>query len=287
MELDASFWTSLVIDAVVGTSVTFVLAFGLFMTYGMFRVVNMAHGDMVMLGAYVASSIQDAGGGFLVQVLAAASAVAALAFAMDRICVGRLREQSSLATLLATWGFGLVISQSIRLAAGSGGRFVDAPLTGQIEVAGAPYSSYQLALVAFAVVLLAIAWYLLGRTGLGAKIRACVDSRRLAEIHGINTRLMFTSTFCVGGAFAGVAGALLAPISAINPNIGSGLSVSAFMVLITGGLGSITSAAFGSLVVGGARSVIGTLTSVTAATLAIFALVALILIMRRRDTSLD
>jgi urea transport system permease protein len=286
-EFDSAFWTSLVIDAAVASAVTFLLAFGLFVSYGMFRVVNMAHGDMVMAGAYVASAAQSAGSGFVLAVIAAAATVAAIAFAMERICIGRLRNQSALATLLSTWGFGLVISQSVRLMSGSGGRYVDPPFGGQIEILGAPYASYQIALLGVACSLFALTWYLLARTGRGTRFRACMDNHKLAELQGINTRLLFSATFAVAGAFAGIAGALLAPISAINPDVGSGFSVSAFMVLITGGLGSVTSAAFGSLVVGGAHSMIGAFTTATAAKLALLVIVAVILMFRRRDPDFD
>jgi branched-subunit amino acid ABC-type transport system permease component len=271
----------------VASAVTFLLAFGLFVTYGMFRVVNMAHGDMVMLGAYVASALQSAGSGFVIAVIGAAMAVAGTALVMERICIGRLRTRSALATLLATWGFGLVLSQSVRLISGSGGRFVDPPVSGQIEILGAPFSSYQVLLMGIALTLLALTWYLLARTGIGTRIRACIGNRRLAELHGINTSLLFTVTFAAGGAFAGTAGALLAPISAINPDIGSGFSISSFMVLITGGLGSVGSTALGSLVVGGGNSVIGAFTTATAAKFVLLAVVAVILVIRRRDQDFD
>lgn len=286
-DLDAGFWTSLVADGLIASATVFLLAFGLFVTYGMFRVINMAHGDMVMLGAYIASLLQSMGAGFAVATLGAMALVGATAFAMDQICIGRMREGAPLATLLATWGFGVVISQSVRLALGSGGRFVDAPLQGQVYLLGTTYSSYQVALLVLAVALSALAWYVIARTSLGIRIRACIDNRQLAEIRGINTRLLFTGTFAVGGAFAGLAGAVLAPLSAINPSIGSGFSVSSFMTLITGGLGSITGAVFGALVVGGGKSVIGAFTGVTEAKLAILAIVAVILVLRRRDMSLD
>jgi len=285
--IDTAFWTSLVVDGTTATATTFLLALGLFVTYGLFRVVNMAHGDMVMLGAYMTSSFQTAGMGFLMAVCLATVTVALAALVMERICVGRLREQASLSVLLATWGFGLIIAQSTRLVAGSGGRFVDAPLSGQVEMLGSAYSIYQLSLVASAAVLFALIWYLLAHTRLGLRIRSCVDNRELAELHGINTRLLFTVTFCVGGALAGLAGGLLAPLMAVNPSIGSDFSVTSFMVLITGGLGKIGSAALGALVVGGLRSTLGALTTVTTAKLCTFLIVAVILAVRRQEMTLE
>lgn len=278
-----TFISSLVIDLLVAVASLLILSLGLFVVYGLFKVVNMAHGDMVMLGAYVASISQSQGLSFWVGAILAALSSATFALIMDKVCVGKLRERSALATLLATWGFSLVISQGIRLTFGSGGRFVAPPFTSQFELFGGIFSTYQLFLLIVGFLLLGITLFIMHGTHLGLRIRAYVDSSELAELNGIDTRTLFTLSFLTGGALAGLAGALLGPITSINPSVGAGFSVSAFMVVIAGGFGDVLSPFYGSLWVGGLKSFLSSVSTATIATLSTLLIIALILTLRRRD----
>jgi branched-subunit amino acid ABC-type transport system permease component len=279
--------TRVLLDVLIASAMLFILTFGLFLIYGLFRIVNMAHGDLVTAGAYSAALSQGRGLNFWLCVLVAAVVTATIALLIDVSCVGRLRHRSPLATMLATWGFSLMLTQGILLAFGPAGRYVDPPIVGQVEIFGSIYSSYQLILLLVAVVLLLGTWSFLKRSNVGLRIRACIDDAGLAQLQGVDTSRLFSTVFALGGAFAGIAGAMLAPFSAVNPNAGSAFSVSAFMVLITGGLGDVFSSAAGALVVGGARSVLGTFFTITLATLGTLALVAVILAIRRTDADLD
>jgi urea transport system permease protein len=283
---DLGTWTTILLDVLISASTVLILSFGLFLVYGLFRVVNMAHGELVMIGAYTAALAQRAGMGFFFCVLAAGCVSALVTLLMDFICVSRLRRQSTLFPLLATWGFSLVISQGVKLIFGSGGMYVDSPISSQVQIMGSQFATYQLALLAVAIVLVSCTWLVMAKSRFGLQIRATIDDPRLAELQGINTARLFSIVFALGGAFAGMSGALLAPISAINPNAGSDFSITSFMVLISGGLGHIGSAVFGSLVVGGLRSILGTFGSLTLATLGMLLVVALILVVRRRDEDL-
>ncbi len=286
-EFDSSFFIGAMLDCLNGFSSVFILAFGLYIVYGLFKVINMAHGEMVMLGAYVASVSQESGYPFIVAVLCAGLSGGIIAFAMDWLCIRRLPERSSMSSLLATWGFGLIIAQGVRLYFGSAGRFVNPPVSGRIDIFGVPLPTYQAILFAVSLILLLQSWWLLGRTQLGLRIRASIDNPLLAELNGINTQRLFVLSFVVGGAFAGMAGALLAPISAIDPTVGTANSVTSFLVVITGGVGQIFSVLFGSAVVGGLRSLINSFWGITTATLGMLAIVAIILVLRRRSALLN
>jgi urea transport system permease protein len=277
---------TVVLDILIGSAIVFILTFGLFLIYGLFRVVNMAHGDLVMLGAYFASVVQARAMSFWFSALTAAAGTALIALLIDLLCIGRLRRRSPLATMLATWGFSLILSQGTLIVFGPGGRYVNPPVAGQVVLLGGIFSTYQLILLLIALVILAVSGVFLKMTTLGLRIRAVIDDAPLAELQGINTSRLFSAVFALGGAFSGFAGAVLAPFSAVNPNVGSGFSITSFMVLITGGLGNVITAAAGALVVGGARSVIATFFNVTVATLATLAIVAIILAIRRADADL-
>lgn len=280
---DLTFIAGTLFDFINGYAQVFILAFGLYVIYGLFRVINMAHGDMVMLGAYIAASTQAAGFSFFIAVIASSLVLALVAYIMDWSCIRRLPARTPMSTLLATWGFGLVISQGVRLSFGSGGTFAPLPLEGWFDVWGAPLPKYQLLLLVLSLVWLLCAWWLLVRTGIGLRIRACIDNPHLAKLHGINTDRLFSMSFVTGGALAGMAGAFLAPISAVNPTIGSGYSVTSFLVVITGGVGHVLGPLSGSLVVGGSRALINSFLGITAATIGMLMIVALILILRKKD----
>lgn len=275
------------IDFMVASSVLLIAAMGLFLVFGLYRVVNMAHGEFVLLGGYVAAQMQSTGAPFAVCVLAAAVVVGFASLVLDAALIGRQRLSSSLTPLLATWGVGLLISQGIRLIMGPTGVSVTDPVGRSFEFAGSVYSVYQLILVFIAIILALSAWILIHRTKIGLRVRAQVTNETLSELHGVNTRLQFSTAFFIGGMLAGAAGALLAPLAAINPSSGSSFSISSFMVVIMGGMNHVAGQVSGALVMGGGRNLIGTFSSVTIATLATLLIVALILAFRGKDDLVD
>jgi branched-chain amino acid transport system permease protein/urea transport system permease protein len=274
------------LDALIASATVLILSFGLFVVYGLFRVVNMAHGEMVMLGAYIASNAQSAGISFLGAAALATISIAAVASIMDVICIGRLRRQSPVATLLATWGFGLLIAQSVRLIEGAGGRFVTAPTNAVIQITGTVFPIYHIFLLMVAALMFLATFYFLSRTWLGIHIRAAAEDVELAEVYGMDSKAMFSYAFAFGGALAGFAGAILAPLQAINPFVGTQFSVSSFLVIISGGLGSVSGPLLGSVLVGGGKSLLNHWSNITVSTFAMFAIVAALLVLRRRDVDL-
>lgn len=286
MTAELGWLTGPLLDALVASATVLILSFGLFVVYGLFRVVNMAHGEMVMLGAYIASNAQSGGINFVGAVALATIGLAAVAFGMDLICVGRLHRRSPVATLLATWGFGLLIAQGARLIEGAGGRFVTAPTSEVIDIYGTVFPVYHLVILAIATLMFSVSFYFLSRTRLGTRTRAAAENTELAEIYGMNSKAMFSCAFSLGGALAGFAGAVLAPLQAINPFVGTQFSVSSFLVIISGGLGSASGPLFGSLLVGGGKSLLNHWSNITVSTFAMFAIVAALLVLRRRDVEL-
>lgn len=277
----------LVIDSMTASSVLLLSAFGLYLVFGLYRVVNMAHGEFIVLGGYIAAHLQAAGLSFAFIVIAAGLGVGLFALVLELLMIGRLRQSSSLSPVLATWGIGVVMSQCIRLVFGPAGVAVYDPVTWNPVFFGVAYSGYQLALIGVAACLVFMLWFVLHRLPLGLLVQAQTSNETLAQLHGVNVRLQFTVVFFVGGVLAGMAGALLAPIASISPSSGPAFSISSYMVVIVGGMHHTLGQVLGAVIVGGGRTFISALSTTTLATLGTLLIVALILAVRPKDELVD
>ena len=237
-------------------STLFLLSAGLTVIFGVTRVVNFAHGSLYMVGAYVASTVTAAlpltSLGFFSGLLLAALAVAVLGALIEVIVLRRIYAAPEIFQLLATFGLVLVLQDLALLVWGPGERFAPrAPgLSGSIEIAGAFIPQYTVFLIVVGpVVYAALAW-LLRATRWGVWIRACAQDRETAGALGINERLLFTSVFALGAFLAGLSGALQIPRETVNLQMDMAILVEAFVVVVVGGLGSVTGALWASLAIG-------------------------------------
>ena len=237
-------------------SILLLAALGLALSFGMMRVINMAHGEIVMMGGYLAYlSIQVFGhdAGFVVG-LAVAFAGTALFGALLEVTLIRRLYGRPLDTLLATWGVSLLLQQAARSIFGPVGVSVTAPsfLSGSISLAGGAVvlPASRLFIIGLAIVVLAAVLLLILRTRLGLFIRAVHQDRATAEALGTNTRLVDLAVFSLGTGVAGLAGAALALIAPVTPTVGQSYIVPAFLVVIVGGLGSLFGTSLAALLVG-------------------------------------
>lgn len=222
-------------------SILLLVALGLAIIYGAMGVINLAHGEFVMLGAYSTWLLQTQVGIGLLPSLALVFLLVAFAgFVVERGVVQFLYHRP-LDTILATWGIGIILQQTVRLTAGADLRYVELPdvLGGSTVIFGINLSLYRLFILAFATALLLATWWLMHRTQFGVKLRAVTQNREMAECHGINSRRVYSLTFAYGAGLAGVAGALVAPIKSVSPDMGTYFVVDAFMVVVVGGVGSL------------------------------------------------
>lgn len=237
----------------------FIVSAGLSLVFGALRVINLAHGSLYMLGAFVTATIVGkvgAAAGLFVALLAGAAFVALVGVVIEIGILRRLYRQEHLLQLLATYGVVLVIADVVRFIWGPTNRSVAAPqaLRGSITVVGESFPTYNLFIIVFAVVVGAALWMLVNRTSLGRDIRAAiVDPEMLAAV-GVNVPRLFTIVFAVGAALAGMAGAIVAPSGAVGLGMDIDIIIEAFAVTIIGGLGSITGALVGAALVGIADS---------------------------------
>src|SRR5947207_1877033 len=230
----------------------FILASGLSLVFGMMDVVNLAHGAFYMLGAYVALSVVQLSGSFWLAMLAAPFALGLLGFALEPLLLRRLRGRH-LDQVLLTIGVSLVIVDVIGQVWGREVRSLSAPagLDGSVALIGGVYPVYRLFVMAFGVALAIAMALVYRRTKIGMLIRAGVEDAEMLGALGVNTNRLFASTFATGAALAGLAGVIAAPVFGVQPGMDTdpGLLYS-LVVVVVGGLGTLSGAVAGSLLVG-------------------------------------
>lgn len=234
-------------------SILLMVALGLAIIYGINGVINLAHGELVMLGAYSAWALQTFFGlGLLVSLPLIFLGTACFGWAMDRVVIRRLYRRP-LDTILATWGVGVIAQQVIRLLAGGELRYVEMPpsLSGAIQLGGLEMPTIRLFILCLSIALFALTWYLLFRTTLGLKLRAIAQNREVASCFGINSDRIYGLTFAYGAGLAGLAGAVISPLKSVSPEMGTGYVVDAFMVVVLGGVESLVGTVASSGIIGG------------------------------------
>ena len=236
-------------------SVLLLVALGLTLTFGQMGVINMAHGEFLMAGAYTAFVVQkvfdDAGLSLLVALPASFIVGGAMGVLLEATLIRRLYHRP-LDTLLVTWGVSLMLQQLARDLFGAPAVEVRAPqwLQGNVQVLGAPFTSGRLFLVALAVVAVVALSVVLRLTPLGRRIRAVVQSRPLAETSGIDSRSTDRITFFIGSGLAGMAGVGLTLIASTQPYMGTTYIVDAFLVVVAGGVGQVRGAVIAAFFLG-------------------------------------
>lgn len=222
-------------------SVLLLVALGLAIIYGAMGVINMAHGEFVMLGAYGAWAMNAFFGvGLLPSLVVIFFAVALLGYLVERGVIQFLYKRP-LDTILATWGIGVMLQQIIRLTAGGELRYVEMPaeFSSTVNILGVSVSGYRVFLFAVVVVLFVVTWLLMNKTSFGMRLRAVIQDRTTATAFGINASRVYSLTFAYGAGLAGLAGALVAPLKSVSPEMGTSYVVDAFFVVVLGGVQSL------------------------------------------------
>ena len=236
-------------------SILFLVAAGLSLVFGALRVINMAHGSLYMVAAFVAVSVitsLSSGAGFWVALLVGPAVVAAIGAAIEILVLRRLYGREHLLQLLGTYALTLVFAGGVRLVFGTQNRSVAPPpgLQGALEVAGQGFPTYRLFLMLAAVLVAGGLYLLLYRTRLGRDIRAAVADPELLSAAGVNVPRLFTVVFMLGAGLAALGGVLIAPSQAVSGDMDTSVLVDAFAISVIGGLGSLLGSMVGALIVG-------------------------------------
>ena len=232
----------------------FLLAAGLTLVFGIMDMVNLAHGSLYMVGAYLVATATLASGSFWLGLGVGMLATAALAALLE---VGLLRhfyERDHLAQVLGTFAVLLMANEGVRMVWGSQAISLNPPeaLAGPVELwPGFSYSAYRLFIIAVGLVVAALLYLLVTRTRLGMQVRAGASNRDMALAMGVPVRRLFTGVFALGAALCALAGGLLGPLLAVQVGMGEQILILAFVVIVIGGIGSMRGAFLGALLVGG------------------------------------
>ncbi|GLS98946.1 branched-chain amino acid ABC transporter permease [Sphingobium jiangsuense] len=229
-------------------------AVGLALSFGLMRVINMAHGEMLMLGGYLAwltLMVVPGAFGILLALPVAFLGTAAIGALVHMGLIRRLADRP-LDTLLATWGLSLILQQAARDLFGAIGVEVRAPdwLAGSISLGDVVIPSARLMIIVMTLLVLGGIALMLNRSRIGLDIRAVNQDRMMASATGINVRKVELTVFCAGAGVAGLAGVLLALLGPVTPNAGQVYIVPAFLVVVMGGLGSLTGTSMAALILG-------------------------------------
>ncbi len=241
-------------------SVLLLAAIGLAITFGVMGVINMAHGEMVMLGAYTTFVVQEiirtSAPGLFDWSLAIALPLAflvsgAVGMAIERGVI-RFLYGRPLETLLATFGLSLILQQAVRTIFGANNREVGNPswMSGAFELGGLTLTYNRMWIIVFAFAVLAALMVVLRRTAFGLQMRAVTQNRRMAASMGIRTSWVDSLTFGLGSGIAGIAGVALSQIDNVSPNLGQGYIIDSFMVVVFGGVGNLWGTLVGALTLG-------------------------------------
>lgn len=257
----------------------FLLAVGLTMIFGLMRFVNFMHGALYMVAAYTAYVVTQLGGNLLWALLIGPAASAALAAAAERL----LRRTYSLpheAQILITFALALLLQELVVATFGSLAKNVAVPeaLGGVVMLEGFVYPLYRLVVVGVALGIALLMWLLIERTRLGAILRAGAESTEMVGLLGIDVSKVFVVAFALGGALAGLAGVLAAPLRGVDPFTAREALSIAFVVVVLGGIGSFTGALVGGLLIGIVQSVMSGLWPEGAQLMIYGAMIAILLV---------
>lgn len=270
------------------SSILLLAAIGLAITFGLMGVINMAHGEFMMIGAYTAYVVQNvflgiadgAAFGIYVPVAIVASFVvaAALGFVLEKLVICHLYGRTE-DSLLVTWGVSLILQQAARNIFGSSNVGVEVPeyMMGSLQI-GDVYLPYtRIWILVIAVVAIVAVYVLMFRTRWGRNIRAVMQNREMASSLGVNTRRVDGVTFAFGCGLAGLAGCTLTWIGLIGSSLGQDYIVNAFMTVVCGGVGSIFGSVFGAAFIGVGQSAFEFLTDASMGQVLIFVCIVILL----------
>lgn len=269
-------------------SILLLIALGLAITFGLMNIINMAHGEFIMIGAYTTYVLQQVfvqylpkslfDYYFILSIPLSFLVAALIGLIMEKTIVRFLYERP-LDSLLATWGVSLILQQTARSIFGAPNVAVVAPewLNGGLTVAGLTFPYKRLFIIALVLVSILMLFIYLYKTSSGRRMKAVTLNRNMASCLGVSTRSVDSTAFALGSGFAGVAGCSLTLIGSIGPTLGTSYIVDAFMIVILGGVGKLKGTILAALILGVLSTFVELSTSATIAKVIVFAFIILFL----------
>jgi branched-chain amino acid transport system permease protein len=230
----------------------FLLSAGLTLVLGIMNCINLTHGSLYMIGAYVAAAAFGQWNSFVLAGLLAVLVTLVAGALIERLVLRRLYQRDHLYQVLGTFGLILFINELVRIIWGPSPLFINVPetLSGTVDILGLPYPAYRFAIIACGLVVAAALYFIIHKTRIGMLIRAGASNATMVSALGVNIARVNAVVFGTGAALAGLAGVMAAPILSVQPGMGEPILILTLVVIVTGGVGSIRGAFFGALIVG-------------------------------------
>jgi branched-chain amino acid transport system permease protein len=231
----------------------FLMAAGLTLVFGIMNFINLAHGSLYMVGAYLTLAAAQWTGSYLAGVALGLAGTLVVGMVVEVVALRALYDRDHLDQVLATFGLILFFNELIAIVWGRAALFASVPsfLSGHIDLfTGSSYPLYRAVIILVGLITAIVLWYVVTRTRLGMLIRAGATNRTMVAALGVNIRLLYTLVFGFGAALAGLAGVMAGPIYNVQPGMGELILIQVFVVIVIGGIGSIRGALVGSIIVG-------------------------------------
>jgi branched-chain amino acid transport system permease protein len=231
----------------------FLVTAGLTLIFGIMNLINLAHGSLFMMGAYVAALVVGVTGSLLLALIVAPIVAFVLGWAIEKLVLSRIYGHEHIDQVLVTFGLILFCNQAVVMLFGTQSQPLDIPpqLAFTVEIVpGNPYPAFRLAVIAAGLLVACALWWVIARTRTGALIRAGASNRVMLSTLGIDVRAIYTWVFCASAALAALAGVMAGPLVSVEPAMGDEMLILSFVVIVIGGIGSIRGALVASLLVG-------------------------------------
>jgi len=235
----------------------FLVAAGLTLIFGVLGVINFAHGSFYMLGAYLALSAYRLSGSFALSVVVAGLGVGLFGLLLERLFMRRVYNADVLMQLLVCYAFILILDDVVKILWGPNFQSMGMPEAFQappLLIGGGVVPIFYLYLMAAAGLIALVLWAILSKTRIGKIVRAAAHNPSMTSALGLNTSLIYAGVFAFGGMLAGLAGGLAAPVRSMSPGMGFSILIESFIVTVIGGMGSVSGALVGALMIGLIRS---------------------------------
>lgn len=231
----------------------FLIAAGLTLVFGIMNLVNLAHGALYMMGAYVGATIFASTGSFTLAIILSVPAMMLFGVLVEVVALRTLYERDHMDQVLATFGLILFFNELVRIVWGPESQPMPIPeaLSGHVEIiTGAPYPVFRIVIIGVGLAVAAGLFLLISKTRIGMLIRAGASNRPMAGALGVNIQLLYTLVFGLGAVLAGLSGVMAGPLLAVEPGMGEDMLILSFVVIVIGGIGSIRGALVASVIIG-------------------------------------
>lgn len=240
------------LNSLVLSGVFLIVAIGLNITYGLSRIMNMGHGALYAVGAYIGFSLMASGLNFFTALLIAPLIVGLIGLVIERTIIAPMRKRSMAYTLILTYGLMLFLDGAIKSIWGNKPRFIDLPqfMQGTLPILGTDYPVFRLVTLLLIIVIMGALMLFLNRTKIGIILRASSTIPEMVSCLGVNMSYVHMGAFVLGCVMAGLAGIIAGPLTTIDPLMGGEMLISSFVVIVIGGLGSLRGSVIAALLVG-------------------------------------